>query len=84
MSNPRVVEPLLIPDTEAARIAGIARSTLHSLRAAGKWGPSSVRLGRAVRYRRDEVMSWIDAGCPDAATWAAMRAADVRRRLRVS
>jgi predicted DNA-binding transcriptional regulator AlpA len=48
-------EPLLIPDTEAAALCGIARATWHRLRAAGKVGPVPVRLGRAVRYRRDEV-----------------------------
>jgi excisionase family DNA binding protein len=81
---PRPTRPtptaLLIPDTEAAALAGIARSTLHTLRADGKWGPQAVRLGRALRFRRDEVVAWIEAGCPDARTWAAMRSADGRRR----
>ena len=63
---------LLIPDRAAATMAGIGRATWHRLRAAGKIGPAAVRLGRAVRYRADEVRAWIDAGCPDARTWAAM------------
>ena len=67
-------EPLLIHDTEAARLAGIARSTLHALRAAGKWGPIPIRLGRALRFKRAEVVAWIEAGCPDARTWEAMQA----------
>jgi excisionase family DNA binding protein len=73
---------LLIPDTEAAALAGVSRSTWHVLRAAGKL-PAAVRLGRAVRWRRAEVVAWIDAGCPDARTWAAMQAA-AGRRLKVS
>lgn len=69
---------LLIPDREAAAMAGIGRATWHRLRAAGKIGPAAVRLGRAVRYRRDEVAEWIRAGCCDALTWKAMQAAERR------
>jgi predicted DNA-binding transcriptional regulator AlpA len=72
-------DALLIPDTAAAALAGISRSTWHVLRATGKIGPVPIRLGRAVRWRRDEVVAWISAGCPDAATWATMQAAAGRR-----
>ena len=71
---------LLIKDVEVCRFAGIGRATFHRLRAAGKIGPQPVRLGRAVRYRRDEVLRWIAAGCPDSASWRAMEAQ--HRRLR--
>jgi predicted DNA-binding transcriptional regulator AlpA len=74
---------LLIDDRAAATLAGISRSTFHVLRAGGKVGPQAIRLGRAVRYRRDEIVSWIQAGCPDAATWAAMQAAAGRRNARI-
>ena len=36
--------------------------------------PRPVRLGGAVRWRADEVRRWLDAGCPDRATWEAMAA----------
>jgi excisionase family DNA binding protein len=75
--------PLLIPDTEAARMAGISRSTLHALRAAGKWGPRAIRLGRALRFSRQEVESWIAGGCPPSADWQAIQAS-AGRRMRVS
>jgi predicted DNA-binding transcriptional regulator AlpA len=75
-------ESLLIPDTEAAALAGVCRSTWHVLRAAGKL-PPPIKLGRAVRWRRDEIIAWIEAGCPDGRTWAAMQAA-AGRRLKVS
>jgi predicted DNA-binding transcriptional regulator AlpA len=74
-------QPLLITDVQAAALAGIARSTWHVLRSAGKIGPPAIRLGRAVRYRRADVEAWITAGCPDSQTWAAMAATG--RRLRV-
>ena len=75
---------LLIPDTEAARLCGIARATWHRLRAAGKIGPQPIRLGRAVRYSRETVQRWAAAGCPDALTWAAMEAMRDRRPARVA
>lgn len=52
------VEPLLIPDTAAAALAGVSRATWH------RRGPPSVRLGRKVLWRRAEIVTWIDAGCP--------------------
>jgi len=73
---------LLIPDTVAAGLAGVSRSTWARLRAAGKL-PPAVKLGRACRWRRREIEEWIAAACPDARTWAAMQAAE-GRRLKVS
>jgi excisionase family DNA binding protein len=26
--------------------------------------PASVRIGNAVRFRRSEILAWIEAGCP--------------------
>jgi excisionase family DNA binding protein len=75
--NSPSTEPHLIPDFEAATLAGVSRATWHRLRAAGKV-PPAVRLGRKVLWRRAEIVAWIEAGCPDARTWAAMQAAKVR------
>jgi predicted DNA-binding transcriptional regulator AlpA len=36
--------------------------------------PQPVRIGGAVRWRRDEVVRWINAGCPDRQTWERMEA----------
>ncbi len=71
-------EPLLVPDTKAASLAGVSRAHWHRLRAAGKL-PPSVRLGRKVLWRRLEIVDWIGAGCPDAKVWAAIQARACRR-----
>jgi predicted DNA-binding transcriptional regulator AlpA len=75
-------DALLIPDTVAAALAGVSRSTWHVLRAAGRV-PPCVRLGigrrKIVRWRRAEIVAWIEAGCPDAQTWTAMQASAARR-----
>jgi predicted DNA-binding transcriptional regulator AlpA len=73
-------EPLLVSDREAAALLGISRAHFHRLRAAGKFGPEALKLGRCRRWDRDAIVRWVRAGCPDAATWRAMEAQ--RRRLR--
>jgi len=78
---PAELEALLIPDTAAAALLGISRAHLHRLRAAGKF-PEAIRLGRALRFDRQELIDWAGARCPDMATWRAMRSAG--RRLKVS
>ena len=73
------LDTILIPDRAAAAIAGVSRATWHRLRAADKL-PPTVRLGRCVRWRRDEVVKWVQAGCPDGRTWAAMQACSRRSK----
>jgi predicted DNA-binding transcriptional regulator AlpA len=80
--NPQPSEPLLIPDTVAAALAGVSRATWHRLRAAGRL-PPAVHLGRAVRWRRADVQLWIEWGCPDAREFAARFSAAGRRTTRV-
>lgn len=43
---------------DAARRTGLAVSTLEKLRLTGN-GPRFVKLGRAVRYRPEDIESWI-------------------------
>ena len=83
-SSPAAADPLplLIPDVQAAALAGVSRAHWQRLRSAGKL-PPSIKLGRKVLWRRLEIEEWIAAGCPDAKVWSAMQAA-ARRRLKVS
>lgn len=75
-------DAVMIADIEAAALCSIARATLHRLRSSGKWGPRAVRLGRCLRFARAEVIAWLEAGAPDARTWAAIRDAQARRVAR--
>jgi predicted DNA-binding transcriptional regulator AlpA len=74
-------EPLLLSDVQAAALCGCSRSHWHVLAAAGKI-PPSIKLGRKRLWRRQEIESWILAGCPDSATWQAMQAS-VGRRMKI-
>lgn len=84
VSSPTAADPipLLIPDIQAAALAGVSRAHWQRLRSAGKI-PPSIKLGRKVLWRRLEIEEWIAAGCPDAKVWGAMQAA-AGRRFKVS
>lgn len=56
-------EPLLLTPRDAAQALAVSERTLWGLTAPR--GPlPAVRIGRAVRYSRDALARWVDAGCP--------------------
>jgi predicted DNA-binding transcriptional regulator AlpA len=52
----------LLSTEEAAEVLGMNRSWLDRARVAGE-GPSFVRLGRVVKYRPDDLRSFIEQNC---------------------
>lgn len=56
-------EPLLITAEEFGNLLQISERTIWRLNSAGEI-PKPVRIGGTVRWRREEVMQWIEAGCP--------------------
>ncbi|MDR1520543.1 MAG: AlpA family phage regulatory protein [Planctomycetota bacterium] len=62
--TPELPGSLLLDAASVARLMGIEKSFLYSLKSAGRL-PPAIRLSRrAVRWKRDQVLRWIDAGCP--------------------
>lgn len=55
--------PLLITMAEVCRLTGLSRPTVYRRCDAGDM-PRPVRIGRSVRWRRADIIAWIDAGCP--------------------
>jgi hypothetical protein len=55
--SPAAIEPLL-DDHDLERITGRARSSWQKARLTGD-GPPFIRLGRLVRYRRDDFEGWL-------------------------
>jgi excisionase family DNA binding protein len=49
----------LIPTSEAADILGLQPNTLEKWRLSGE-GPTFVRVGRSIRYRRQDLAEWIN------------------------
>ncbi|WP_425497536.1 helix-turn-helix transcriptional regulator [Hoeflea ulvae] len=61
MSESTRTEPILVGTKEAARLLGLSSSTLEKwrfFRVAGT--PPVVRIGRACRYRLDDLRTWVD------------------------
>jgi excisionase family DNA binding protein len=55
---------VLLSAEEISEMLGINKSFLYSLKSAGRL-PPSIRLSRrAVRWRKSDVMRWIETGCP--------------------
>ncbi len=64
-------EPILISATCAAALCGV------SIRQWWRWDsggatPRSVRIGSTKRWRREELLAWITAGCPSREEWQEM------------
>ena len=63
-----MVDPIFINTSEAARLLGVSPSTLE------KWRfynvpdrPQAIRLGRAIRYKVDDLRAWADERAKDCA-----------------
>jgi excisionase family DNA binding protein len=61
---------------EAAALLGVSESHFYCLHRTGRLGPLPVRMGRAVRWSRKELVDWFEAGSPSRSRWLAMRAAN--------
>ena len=62
----------LVDAREAARLCGVSESMLYKLNAAGKM-PTPVRLGSLMRWKRRDLLEWIDKGCPTGGPGATRR-----------
>jgi predicted DNA-binding transcriptional regulator AlpA len=55
------IDPSYIPlltSAQAAALVGLSRSSLNKMRVYGS-GPNFCKLGRTVRYRRDDLAAWV-------------------------
>jgi len=53
-------DPISLTAGEAAKVLGLAPSTLAKLRLSGN-GPVYCKLGRRVVYRREDLAAWLDS-----------------------
>jgi predicted DNA-binding transcriptional regulator AlpA len=60
MEDKRDNPPELLRTSTAAAITGLSTSTLNKLRCTGG-GPAFLKLGRAVRYKPDDLKDWLDS-----------------------
>jgi len=64
--------PLLLRAPQAAALCGTSVRTWRTWNVTGKI-PRPVRIGRSILWPYAELQSWVTAGCPDRATWEAVR-----------
>ena len=64
MSDSNVIVPELLTTREAATLCGIGERSLWRWSRSGQAPPPVKIGGTAVRYRRAELLDWIEAGCP--------------------
>ncbi len=63
-------EMRLLSAKELARTLSLSKRQIFRLNISGKL-PAPVKIGGSVRWRADEIMGWIAAGCPDRVAWQA-------------
>ena len=66
---------------DIGQLAALLRRSVASLerdQAAGRL-PAQVYVGGSRRWRRAEIESWVDAGCPARDRWDEIRTADAAR-----
>ena len=66
--NPPEDVRLLIDFKEAASLLKVSPRTIWRMRSS-KVIPDPIRVGRAVRWRYDELKVWVEAGCPPQKKW---------------
>jgi hypothetical protein len=61
LSRCNITDPdALLPEAHAAQLLNLSIRTLQAWRLTSR-GPAFVRAGRAVRYRRRDLLAWMDA-----------------------
>lgn len=63
---------LMLTAELAGALLGMSAKALRRADQADKI-PAPMRIGRNVRWRRQELIEWMEAGCPDRPTWRAIR-----------
>lgn len=64
---------ILIDAAAIGALMGISGRSVRRLNDAGRL-PRSIPVGpRMLRWRRAEILAWIDADCPNRKTWDAAR-----------
>jgi len=77
------ITALMLTRRETAKLIGVSLSSFADLESRGLLGPQSVRIGdgRIVRYNRNEVQAWCEAGAPSRQRWLAMKTVLNARRV---
>ncbi len=71
---PDSIEPVAYDVRGVARLLGCSPRHVWACNEKQRM-PQPIRLGRAVRWSREELLAWVAAGAPARNAWEAMKAA---------
>ena len=78
MHDPRSKDTdALLVEIHAAELLGLSTRTLQAWRSTNR-GPAFVRAGRAIRYRRGDLLAWIEVNTIRTSRDASERKPDAR------
>lgn len=66
------MEPVLLSLRDLCKLLGRSSAALERDIACGRL-PEPIRLGGARKWRKAEILAWVEAGCPCQKEWAAIR-----------
>ncbi len=61
-------ESLVLSDQQAAGLFGCSRSHWRAMQKLGQV-PAPIKIGRNTRWRRAELVDWLNANCPPQHKW---------------
>ncbi|NLE38407.1 MAG: helix-turn-helix domain-containing protein [Pirellulaceae bacterium] len=67
-----LVLPAVFTVLSLAAYLDTSTKTIRRMDQAGRL-PSPIRIGRGLRWRRDEIDAWLAAGCPARDEWRGQR-----------
>ena len=65
-------DAMLLDAVQVGQVLSVSEKMVRKLDATGRL-PVPVNLGRCVRWRRQELAAWVQAGCPPRDQWEQMR-----------
>jgi len=66
--TPQQTDELVLDRSQTAKLLKVSGSTLSRM-VRNRQMPGPLRFGQTVRWRRDEIESWVKAGCPPMDSW---------------
>ena len=66
MRDASLLPSVLIDAAELAQMLSVSKPTIWRMRDDGKLPPAIALTSQCIRWRRDAVLAWIEAGCPAA------------------
>lgn len=62
--------PMLIDTEQILKLlGGLSRAAYHKAKNNGRFAPETIKIGKKVLHRYQEVKDWINAGCPPKTKW---------------